>query len=282
MKKFFDSGEYFVLSAFIINAVPASYDSEVSAELAKTLCEDACYLSASGRGQTAIEILRIAGDSPGSPIRHILSVRTHDSSEQECVIRQEALMKGVASVLHLNGYVFEELKYEAYRNQLSDRNTEESWALIKDCPPEYGARGVYPSPRIVENVDWKKIYAALDGSGCCLTIQIIPSMLTDAELRSVTEHTAECSQALDGVMPGMKDSLAASPAERWKIYSQESSRPFAAVNIIITGSVSDAALVTARVRQSRASTLMPAFAIVPSRSSGYSAAPVITGIGSIF
>lgn len=250
MKKFFDGGEYFVLSAFIINAVPAVYDSEASAELAETICEDACYLSASGRGQTAIEILRIAGDCPGSPIRHILSVRTHDSSEQECVIRQEALVKGVASMLHLNGYVFEEIRYEEYRKQLSDRNTQASWALIKDCPPEHGVRGVYRSPRIVKDVDWKRIYAALDGSGCCLTVQIIPSMLTDAELRSVKEHTAECSQAVDGVMPGMRDSLAASPAERWKVYSQESSRPFAAVNIIITGPVSDAALVTARVRQS--------------------------------
>lgn len=56
MKKFFDGGEYFVLTSYRIKTVPISVDNEVSLTLAKTICEDACYLSSSGNGQTAIEI----------------------------------------------------------------------------------------------------------------------------------------------------------------------------------------------------------------------------------
>ena len=93
MKKFYEGGEYFVLSSFRIKAVPIAEDSEVGVELAKTICEDACYLSAAGNGQTSIEILRIAGGKTGSRIHHLLTIRTHDASEQECVIRQEALRK---------------------------------------------------------------------------------------------------------------------------------------------------------------------------------------------
>lgn len=59
MKKFFEGGEYFVLSSYRINAVPIAEDSEVGIELAKTICEDACYLSAAGNGQTSIEIFQI-------------------------------------------------------------------------------------------------------------------------------------------------------------------------------------------------------------------------------
>lgn len=56
MKKFFDGGEYFALTSYRIKAVPISDDNEVSLTLAKTICEDACYLSSAGNGQTAIEI----------------------------------------------------------------------------------------------------------------------------------------------------------------------------------------------------------------------------------
>ena len=58
MKKFYDGGEYFVLTSYRIKAVPISDDNAVSLTLAKTICEDACYLSSAGNGQTAIEILR--------------------------------------------------------------------------------------------------------------------------------------------------------------------------------------------------------------------------------
>lgn len=115
MKKFFEGGEHFVLSSYRINAVPIAEDCEVGVELAKTICEDACYLSAAGNGQTSIEILRIAGGKTGSRIHHLLTIRTHDASEQECVIRQEALEKGVLSLLHHAGFLTEEISFEGYR-----------------------------------------------------------------------------------------------------------------------------------------------------------------------
>ena len=79
MKKFFDGGEYFVLTSYRIKTVPIAEDNEVGLTLAKTICEEACYLSSAGTGQTSIEILRIAGRKTGSPIHHLLTIRTHDS-----------------------------------------------------------------------------------------------------------------------------------------------------------------------------------------------------------
>ena len=67
-KKFFDGGEYFVLTSYRIKAVPISDDNEISLTLAKTICEDACYLSSAGNGQTAIFLHRTKtaafGDAP--------------------------------------------------------------------------------------------------------------------------------------------------------------------------------------------------------------------------
>lgn len=250
MKKFFEGGEYFVLSSYCINAVPIAEDSEVSAELAKTICEDACYLSAAGNGQTSIEILRIAERKTGSRIHHLLTIRAHDTSEQECVIRQEALEKGVLSLLHHAGFLAEEISFEGYRQHLSGMESNSVWALIKQDIQEYGVQGTYKSPSVVENVSWNKIYSALNGSGCGLFIQIIPSLLSDSERRLIAKTTVQCSQAVDGLISNMRDSLAAASAERWKYYAHEVSHPFAEVNIMVVGAVTSAALVTARIKQS--------------------------------
>lgn len=250
MKKFYEGGEYFVLSSYRIKAVPIAEDSKVGIELAKTICEDACYLSAAGNGQTSIEILRIAGGRTGSRIHHLLTIRTHDSSEQDCVVRQEALEEGVLSLLHHAGFTTEEMSFDGYRQHLSEMEADSVWALRKQDTQEYGVQGTYKSPSVVENVAWKKIYSAMDGSGCGLCIQIIPALLSDSECRLIAKSTAQCSQAVDGVMPNMRDSLATAPAERWKYYAQEVSHPFAEVNIMVVGTVTRSALITARIRQS--------------------------------
>ena len=91
MKKFFEGGKCFVLTSFYVEAAPIAENNDVGIAIARTICEDACYLSATGTGQTAIEILRITGRKTGDGIRHILTIRTHDSSEKDCVIRQEAV-----------------------------------------------------------------------------------------------------------------------------------------------------------------------------------------------
>ncbi len=266
MKKFNEGGEYFALSSYHITAVPLAEDDEVGITLARTICDDACYLSAAGNGQTALEILRIAGEKTGSRMRHFLTIRTHDSSERDCVIRQEALEKGVLSILHHSGYTAQEMTYEGYRNHLSGMEVSAAWALKKQDIQEFGVQGTYRSPSIIESVDWKRIYAALDGSGCGLCIQIIPALLSDHERRLIAKNAAQCSQATDGVIPNLRDSLAAASAERWKYYAREASHPFADVNILVVGAVTGAALVTARIRQSVGRTAFQAIAV-----SGYAA-----------
>ncbi len=249
MKKFFEGGEYFVLTSYRVKAVPIAEDQELCSTLAKTICEDACYLSSAGNGQTAIEILRIAGRKTGSRIQHVLTLRTHDRSEQDCVVRQEALEKGILSLLHQAGFTAEELPFEDYREHLAGLEAGSVWALTKQDIQEYGVQKTYRSPPVVESVDWKRIYSALDGSGCGLCIQIIPTMLSDNERRLIANSTAHCSQAVEGVVPNLRDSLAAAPADRWKYYAREVSNPFAEVNIVIVGAVTSAALVTARIKQ---------------------------------
>ena len=253
MKKFYDGGEYFVLSTYQIEAIPLAKKEETKEEtgikLAKIICEDACYLSSEGNGQTALEILRIAGDRMGSEILHFLTIRTHDCSEQACVIRQEALEKGVSSALHQSGYIIREIGYEKYRKHLSDIKKESVWALKKQEIQEYGVQETYKSPPIIETVDWKSIYSSMDGSGCGLCIQIIPALLSEKEQKLVLKNTAFCSQAVDGVVPNMRDCLAAASAERWKYYAKNLPYPFAETNIIILGKAANAALVTARVKQ---------------------------------
>ena len=250
MKKFYESGEYFLLSSYRIEAVPIAENNEIGVNFAKTICEDACYLSANGRGQTSIEIFRIAGKTIGSKIQHLLTLRTHDSSEQDCVIRQEALVKGVLSMLHQFGYVIEEITYDIYRKHFSKIESETVWALQKQDIQEYGVQGIYKSPSIIETIDWQKVYSTLDGSGCGLCIQIIPTLLSDNERRLIVDKTAQCSQAFNGVVSNMRDSLAETSAKRWKYYAQKVSHPFAEVNILVIGALASAALVTARIKQS--------------------------------
>lgn len=261
MKKFFDGGEYFVLTSYRIKAVPISDDNEVSLTLAKTICEDACYLSSAGYGQTAIELLRIAGRKAGDRIHHVLTLRTHDRSEQDCVVRQEALEKGILSLLHQSGFTVEEVSFEGYRRHISEMETDSVWALVKQDIQEYGVQETYKSPSVVESVDWKRIYSALDGSGCGLCIQIIPKLLSDGERRLIVKNTAHCSQAVDGVVPNMRDSLAVASAERWKYYAQKVANPFAEVNLVVVGTVTSVALVTARIKQSVHGTAFRAIAV---------------------
>ena len=250
MKKFYEGGEYFVLSSYRIKKVPIVEDSDLAIALAKTICEDACYLSTSGNGQTSIEILRISGDRTGSRIQHLLTIRTHDRSEQNCVIRQETIEKGILSLLHHSGFIIEEIRFESYKKCLSKMRTDSIWALTKQDIREYGIQGSYQSPSVVEGVAFENIYSALDGSGCGLCIQIIPALLSDSERQLIAKSTAQCSQAVDGVIPNLRDGLAAASAERWKYYAKEILHPFAEVNIMVIGTVTSAALVTARIKQS--------------------------------
>lgn len=255
MKKFVDSGEYFMLSSYRITRVPFADDEKAVLDLSKAICEDSCYLSSEGSGQTSVELLRVAGNTLGSEIGHYITVRTHDCSEQDCVVRHEAMIRGITINMLQNGYIFEEIPFDVYKRALSVMNTGNVWALKKQDVMEYGVQGTYKAPSIVETVDWEKIYSVLNGSGCGLCIQIIPSLLTKKERSSVNKNLVSCSQAVNGIMPNMHDQLALAAAERWKYYSQILGRPFAEVNFLISGSVSEAALLAARIKQSMGNTM---------------------------
>ena len=250
MKKFVDGGEYFILSSYHLVKVPYTDDSDSVLVLSQAICEDSCYLSSEGNGQTSVELLRVAGSTLGSSISHIITVRTHDGSEQDCVVRHEAMVRGMTAYLLQNGYIFEEIPYDAYRKSLSVMNSGNVWALKKQDVIEHGTQGAYRAPSIVEKVEWEKIYSAINGSGCGLCIQIIPSMLSDKERSSINKNLLSCTQAVNGIMPNMHDQLAADSVERWKYYANRISRPFADVNFLISGSVSEVALLTARIKQS--------------------------------
>lgn len=253
MKKFIEKGVYFALSAFRITAIPIKVDDADSVDLiclAKTICEDACYLSSDGNGQSSVEILRIADDHIGSEIQHLMTVRTYGNSENNCVIRQEAIVQAVISLLHHNGFETAELSFTDYRSKVAEINTESVWAIRKQDIQEYGVQRTYKSPPVIEAVDWKQIYTSLDGSGCSICIQIIPALLTQKESLTVMKKAADSSQAVDGFLPNMRDGIASAPAGNWKYYAQRKNRPFAHVNIIVSGSQSGSAMLAARMRQS--------------------------------
>lgn len=250
MKKFVDSGEHFVLSSFQIKRIPM-LQKETLPEVspAQTLFEDACYLSSEGTGQTAIELLRIAGPRRGKEIQHIVTLRTHAPAEGECVLRQEALIRGMLSLLHRAGYLVEEIAYEEYRQACKKVPDQAVWAMKKQTLHDHGIHGEYVSVPVLESVDWKSIYAVLDGSGCCMCVQIIPSLLSEAERKTVLRHHAACAQAADGVVPNLRDPSAVPAEKRWQYYLDRAVKPAADVTFFLSGEPVNTALAVARVRQ---------------------------------
>ena len=250
MKKFVDSGIYFNLTTLLIREIPYETENNESySVIARTICDDACNLSAEGTGQTAIELLRVSENTTGKPISHLITIRTHDKNDRGCTVRHTAIVNGINTMLFRNGYVCEEINYDAYHRFLGAKSRRCVWALKKTVLQDYGVQGTYDSIPIVDSVDWRKIYSVLDGSGCSLCIQIIPTMLSSAEREMVVKNAAKCSQAIDGVIPNMHDKLATSSSERWRYLSEHSLSPFAEVNIIVSGEETNAALAIARIKQ---------------------------------
>ena len=251
MKKFIDHGEYFVLSAFRIVQSPVVSESiEKDLNPAQVICEDAFYLSSAGNGQTSIEMLRVAGDFKGSEIQHILVVRTHSSKENECVLRQKALIHGAFTCLHHAGYVVEEITYEQYRSYQRHTKDDVSWAMTKQESVDHGLHGSYRSSPVLSEIDWKSIYSFLDGSGCTLAIQVIPTRFSDVESKSILNNQVACTQAYDGMIGNVRDPIAKNAMERWSYYADKLNSPVAEVNIIVSGSEVSTALAVARIRQS--------------------------------
>lgn len=250
MKKFFDSGQFFVLSVFCIMKAPLETPEMEMTNIARALCEDAYYLSADGSGQTALEFIRIAENRKGTAIKHIITIRTHAANEKDCVIRQEAILRGMHATLHQNGYEVRELTFEEYRRIHKNICSNMVWALNKAEIVDYGVHGSYKSLPVLKDVDWKTLYSALDGSGCSLAVQVIPADFTETERKMIVKNHTECAQAEEGISAGLRDTNAHSARERWEYYADRLSSPAANANILIYGDIVNAALMVARVRQS--------------------------------
>lgn len=256
MKKFFDGGQFFVLSAFCVVKAPLEVSDLTKTSVAQTLCEDAYYLSEDGGGQTAIEFIRVAENKRGSAIQHIIVIRTHASNEKDCVIRQEAIIHGMYATLHQNGYEVRELTFEEYQKVHKHVCNNTAWGLNKVEIIDYGVHNSYKSFQVLKEVDWKNIYAALDGSGCSLAVQVIPTDFSETERKLIIKNHAICAQAEDGVSMGFRDTTARLARERWEYYANRLTRPVANVNVIIYGDTVNAALTVARIRQSVGSVLL--------------------------
>lgn len=249
MKKFMDSGEYFILSAFRINKAPLETADLELADVARTLCEDAYYLSSDGSGQNAIEFLLISDNKKGHEIKHVITIRTHAPNEKDCVVRQEALIHGMLASLHQSGYEVSELTYKEYRDASRYARSNTAWCLNKSELIDHGLQGSYRSIPVIREINWRALYSAIDGSGCSLTIHVISSDYTDAERKTIIKNNMTCAQAEDGIAAGMRDATAHSARERWKYYADRLNCPAADVNIMVCSDIVNSALTVARMRQ---------------------------------
>lgn len=249
MKSFHDGGSYFMMSFYKITQVPLFEGHSAVDDLAGTICEEAYFLSETGNAQTSVELLRVAGDSFCGEIKHLLVIRSYGTAEQECVCRQSALVRGVLQTLEQNGYRAEKVSYEQYVAIFSAATKGNVWALKKTEISECGLHNTYKSVPVLEEIDWKSIYAALDGSGCSLSVQVIPRCLNDEERRLIASNSISVNQASQGIV-NMRDPLAESARERWKYYSDRSHKAMADVNLIVSGNRDSVARLVARIQAS--------------------------------
>ncbi len=253
MKLFHTQEAYYTFSAFLIDKIPIiSTDGEPSVrgeQLAGMLVEDACYLSTDGSDQTAIELTRIASGQSGSPIGHVLAVRCRDKGQQSCRIRHEACVQGMTKALQQNGYLLHEISYDAYLSRTRGSGREAAWGIVKSALQEQGVQGSYVSVPVIGEADWERIYSALDGSGCSVSVQVIPSLATAEERSVIQQNYAKTSQAAEGVLSNIRDPGAAASRQRWQLLSEAMNSPMANVHITVRGSAANAALVCARIQQ---------------------------------
>lgn len=253
MKVFHAQDTYYTFSSFVIDKIPiCRKDTDAPARgelLARTLAEDACYLSSDGSDQTAVELTRIAAARSGSPILHLLTVRCRDHGQRSCRIRHEACVQGMVKALQQNGYLLHEISFEDYLSQTRGSGREAAWKITKSALRERGVQGTYVSLPVIEETDWERIYSALDGSGCSFSVQVIPSLATSAECSVIQQNYTKSCQAAEGVLSGVRDPVAEASRQRWKLLAEYVSGPMANVQITVQGSAAAAALVCARIQQ---------------------------------
>ncbi len=254
MKSFYANQRYFLLTSYRIEAVPItdpSLDSNITSKLniAKTLCHDACYLSSNGEGQISVELMRCAEAKQGGRIDHLITVRSYGQLEKDCQVRHTAYTNGLTSVLRRFGYRITECSFDDLSAINRNLNYDTVWGLTKTPATEYGQKSEYMYIPMVNHVDWESIYSALDGSGCSLIIQMIPSKVSEIEQKFIIKNLNQCLQTADGWGTSIKDTLAAKIANHWQMLADTVSEPVADINIVVTGNATNTALVTARLQQ---------------------------------
>lgn len=267
VKTFLSGGVYFFMTSFEISKVPLTQTKDNCQEeqnpgslLAQKLCESACYLSGDGSGQIAVEFLRIAPEQKGRAIRHLITVRSYGNTEQKAKMQHKMFVQELYEEFVQNGYVLKTIAFDNYRIAQMKMCTDTNYALIKNKVTEHGLYGTYDAPPIVTKADWKSIYAALDGSGGSLCIQMIPQMFSVTEKNLITRKSKEALCAAQGVMPHLRDQFADTVKNRWKYFADRMTYPAAEINIIVSGSKGSAVRLTSTFRQSvdeSAFTLVP-------------------------
>lgn len=264
--KLFHENNHYCFSSYYIDQIPVlkcqdSCFEESQSKLAELLCEDMCYLSSNGNGQIAMEVVRIADEKHGNKIAHIISIRCYDVSEKGCIVRHDACVRGLTSLLKKHGYVYHEMSYDDYLKITKNIHNKKNWAIKKSAVRDYGVQEIYTSVPIVKHVDWDSIYSILDGSGCALTIQVIPSLCSETERKTIVQNQLKCSQASNGLVSNLRDSLASEAEKRWNYYSENQNGPMANINILVSGAETAVAIATARIRQAIQNTPLQIIAV---------------------
>lgn len=252
--KLFHEDCCFALSSYEITAVPivpteTEQQEARRSSIAATVLEDAAFLSSTG-GQISIELMRIAGRKKGMPIRHIITIRSQNCDETECVTRHEASVSGLLGTMQHAGYLMKELSFEEY-SRLSQHRHAAVCALRKTPRTTPGMQQTYYSIPVLEEegIDWSSIYDSLDGSDAVLTIQASPSVMSDNEANLAAQELVRVTRAASGMIHELKGDTLAEPAARsWQYYCEHIYRPMAQVNILISGSAAQTALIAARIQ----------------------------------
>lgn len=253
MKLFHPKSGYYGLTVYHILKAPYEAEHPIGTMLARRMCEDACFLS-NGSGSVSVELLRIARKTAGKGICHLLVLRCWDKSRDVCAQLGYALRNSVAGLLHSEGYRFVELPFDRFAalHQAMDRTTV--WAIAREELRENEAMSPthYVSlPVFADKMELQDLYTALDGSGCCLSVQIIPNVLLPGELQLIRQRYADYSRAAEGtVVPGQlpRDSMAAFARRRWEYYARSAATPMALLNVTVSGPAVEAAVVVSRLK----------------------------------
>lgn len=241
-----DPNRHYAMSIFSIFAIPCA---QSGTESVRQLCSDACHLCG-GSGALSAELLRIAGSSPGSQIRHLLILRATDSSKARCRSLALAFSRCAQELLHRQGYLLRAMPFRDYLALCPGSGRQTVWALVKDEIQEGDALspGLHISLPVLGKIDLAPVYAALDGSGCTLSIQMTAQRFSPPELAAIHRFYACCSRAADGSLLPIRDGLANFSRERWRYYVDQAQAPAAITNVIITGAPHKAACVIARLK----------------------------------